>query len=307
MTNPGMKCTRCRRPARHRFPTHNVRFCDQCLEIFVQRQVAKAIKQFDMLRPGQRVLVAVSGGKDSLVLWKVLNDLGYETEGLHLVLDLGRFSEQSLAACREMARRLDRPLHLPRFRRLSGYTMDQVVRANRREYCSVCGTLKRHFMNRLCRELGADTVASGHHLDDEAGRLLGNLVRNHTRYLENQWPVLEALEGQMARKVKPLCRLAGNEIKAYAQTLELPAVWGKCPRSKGATLPYYQNAMNYLDQKMPGTKRNLYLGFLKAKGPPPPKPKAGGSCRLCGGPTYVEVCSACRLLERTRQAGPQEE
>ncbi len=303
MTNPGMKCSRCRGPARHRLPAHNARFCDQCLEVFLQRQVAKAIKQFRMLRPGQEVVAAVSGGKDSLVLWKVLLDLGYQVRALHLDLELGDFSRGSLDACQAMARRLGEPLMVRNVRELLGASVDQIVAANRREFCSVCGTLKRHLINRICAELDVDTVASGHHLDDEAGRLLGNLMRGHQQYLDNQWPVLEGLRlnGRigLARKVKPLCRLGGEEIQAYALSLDLPFLEGRCPRSKGATLPYYQQAVRYLERKMPGTRRDFYLGFLRRKGGPPPPPEPAGTCNRCGAPTYVELCTTCRLLERT--------
>jgi hypothetical protein len=69
--------------------------------------------------------------------------------------------------------------------------------------------------------------------------------------------------------------------------------------SKGATLLYYQEAMDYLDQKMPGTKRNFYLSFLRAKAGPPPAPVAGGCCQVCGEPTFVGTCTVCRMLGRT--------
>jgi tRNA(Ile)-lysidine synthase TilS/MesJ len=296
-----MKCSRCRGPALHRLPAHHAHFCDPCLELFIQRQAEKAIRRFDMLRPGQRVLVAVSGGKDSLALWRILCDLGYETEGLHLALDLGDFSEASLTACRAMAQRLGRPLHIKSLRQMAGYTVEQIVWANRREFCSICGSLKRYYTNQACRELSADTLAFGHHLDDEAGRLLGNMIRRHEQYLASQWPVLEGLKGGFARKVKPLCFLAGEEIKAYAASLDLPATGLKCPRSRGATLTFYQEAMNFLDAKMPGTKRDFYAGFLRQKAGPPPPPQPAGKCQKCGAPTYSEICTACRLLARAAE------
>ncbi len=306
MTDPGMKCTRCRGPAVHRFPAHNLKLCDDCLAVFVRRQAEKAIRKFAMLQPGQAVAVAVSGGKDSLALWELLTGLGYQTRALHLSLGMAEFSPQSLAACRAMADRLGQELTVASFAELTGFDMDQVVRANRRDYCSVCGTMKRHFLNRLTRELGCDTVATGHHLDDEAGRLLGNMIRGHQMYLDQQWPVLEAMstgDGPgLVRKVKPLCRLSGDEIKAYSQSRDLPAAYGSCPRSKGATLPHYQEAIAFLDRKMPGTKRDFYLGFLRRKGAPPPPPLPAGRCAKCGSPTHAEqMCSACRLLERARQ------
>ncbi|MEW5914717.1 MAG: ATP-binding protein [Thermodesulfobacteriota bacterium] len=307
MTDPGMKCSRCQAPARHRFPAHNARFCDPCLERFVERQVERAIKQFSMLEPGQRVLVAVSGGKDSLAAWRILRRLGYAAEGVHVSLELGagEFSAASLASCQEMARRLEAPLHLFRMAELTGLTVEEVAWANKRSFCSVCGTLKRYYLNKLALDLGYPVLATGHHLDDEAGRLLGNLIHRHQEFLDSQWPVLEGAPGGFAKKIKPLCRLAGREIKAYAKVHDLPIAGGHCPRAKGATLPYYQEAVQLLEERMPGTTRALYLGFLEDKAGPPPPPSLQAACSVCGAPTWAEVCTTCRFLQRAREKKEQ--
>lgn len=280
--------------------------------MFIKRQVEKAIKKFGMLQPGQKVVAAISGGKDSLALWKILVDLGYDVVGLHMTLDLGPFSERSLEASQAMARRMDSELIVRSMPELTGWPLLDIVRASRRQFCSVCGTLKRYFLNRLCLELGADTLATGHHLDDEAGRLLGNMIRGYQHHLDGQWPVLEGMnggdgggeggdKGGLVRKVKPLCRLSGSELKSFAKSQDLPAAYGKCPRSKGATLPFYQEAMNLLEDRMPGTKRDLYFGFLRRKDGPPPAPQPGGTCSSCGAPSHQEVCGACGLLARTEE------
>ena len=60
-----------------------------------RRQVEKAIKDFDMLSPTDRVLVAVSGGKDSLAVWDMLVELGYAADGLYIGLGIGDYSEES--------------------------------------------------------------------------------------------------------------------------------------------------------------------------------------------------------------------
>ena len=300
MTNPGMKCTRCRGPANHRFPAHNARFCDDCLELFIHRQVERAIKKYDMLRPGQGVMVAVSGGKDSLSLWRILSDLGYATRAVHVSLGLGEFSDRSLEACRAMAGEMGQEIAIHRLEDLTGFSIEQVARANRREFCAICGLVKRYFLNRLAIEAGFDTVATGHHLDDEAGRLLGNTIHRRQEYLDNQWPVLLGLEGKLAKRIKPLCRLSGTEVKGYAKSKALPVSPGKCPRSKGATLNYYQEALDLMELRMPGTKRDFYFGFLADKDGPPPPPRPDRFCERCGAPTYLDLCNCCRMLARTR-------
>lgn len=305
MSDPGMKCTRCRQPADHRFPSHNVHFCDRCLVVFVRRQVERAIDQYDMLEPGQRVLVALSGGKDSLALWWVLRELGYEAEAIHLGLGLGSFSEASLRACQAMAEKIGGRLHHFELGQLTGFAVGEIARANRRQFCSVCGTVKRHYVNRLCLELGFDTLAMGQHLDDEAGRLLGNMIHQRQDFMDKQWPMLEGVAGKFARKVKPLVRLSGQEIGAYAGALGLPVCQERCTKSKGATLTYYQEAMDLLEQRMPGTKRALYFGFLESKDGPPKTVEIDGVCSICGAPSFVELCPCCRLLKKTEsRSGP---
>ena len=71
-----MKCRRCREPAVIELRRHNAAFCSPCFLQHCRDQVERAIRHFEMLRPADRVLVAVSGGKDSLGLWHLLRDLG---------------------------------------------------------------------------------------------------------------------------------------------------------------------------------------------------------------------------------------
>ena len=76
---------------------------------------------------------------------------------------------------------------------------------------------------------------------------------------------------------------------------------GTCPRSKGATLPYYTEAVRLLEERMPGTSLNFYMGYLEDKGAPPAKPDLEHRCSVCGMPSFAEQCTICRFLENTRK------
>ena len=105
-----MKCRVCRGPAVIDLKAHNANFCPEHFIAFCRDQVAKAIKRFDMLHPDERVLVAVSGGKDSLALWDLLVDLGYAADGFVIGLGIGDYSDASTAHARAFAEQ--RGLHL---------------------------------------------------------------------------------------------------------------------------------------------------------------------------------------------------
>ena len=99
-----MKCGRCRRPAVIEVRRHNAGYCDECFERHCREQVRRAIEHFRMIEPGERVLVAVSGGKDSLGLWQLLRELGYDADGLYLGLGIGEYSGASGRYARDFAR-----------------------------------------------------------------------------------------------------------------------------------------------------------------------------------------------------------
>ena len=91
-----MKCRVCRGPAVIDLRRHNANFCSEHFLRFAREQVARAIDDFEMLEPGDRVLVAVSGGKDSLAVWDILRALGYDADGLYIGLGIGEYSAAAL-------------------------------------------------------------------------------------------------------------------------------------------------------------------------------------------------------------------
>ena len=99
-----MKCGRCRAPAVIEVRRHNAGYCRDCFLRHCGEQVRRAIDHFDMIEPGERVLVAVSGGKDSLGLWQLLRELGYDADGLYLGLGIGEYSDESGRYVRAFAR-----------------------------------------------------------------------------------------------------------------------------------------------------------------------------------------------------------
>ena len=245
-------------------------------------------------------MVAVSGGKDSLALWAALYDLGYSTKGVHLNLGIGEFSKASVTAVDSFA--ASRQLGWSEYsvEDILGFSLEDIRRRTRRAICSVCGALKRQLINRLTVKEGYSNLAMGHNLDDEAGRLLGNVVRHRVQYLERQYPYLPATHGRLPAKLKPLYRLESREIRTYCKLVNISPVQIKCPFSKGATSHYFKQALSFLEDKMPGTKRDFLFTYVNRREPPQPETPYQ-TCQKCGEPAYGALCSVCNILQRMRE------
>ena len=295
-----MKCTRCKTKAEVHLRAHNSGFCRPCYLDYFRRHVERAVTHERMFTRTDHVLVAVSGGKDSLALWDVLAGLGYQTTGLYLGLGIGTYSDQSREKVEAFARARDLPLVV---RTLAdegpGLAVPDVAASTRRVPCAACGKMKRHFFDAAAHEGGFDVLATGHNLDDEAARLLGNVLRWQRDHLARQRPVLEPSHPKFVRKVKPLYLLSEYETAVYAFMRGIAYVVEECPNAEGATQLVYKDVLNRLEAASPGTKQAFVKEFLRstqkifaddaARDVP-------GECQQCGMPSFGALCGFCSLV-----------
>ncbi len=297
-----MKCTVCKGPAVIDIRRHNANFCSEHFLRLCRDQVAKAIKDFDMLSPGDRVLVAVSGGKDSLALWDLLIELGYDTEGVYLGLGIGEYSDESGTYVREFAATRGLKLREIDLRDEYGFDVPGAAKATKRVPCSACGLSKRHLFDEAARTHGYDVVVTGHNLDDEAAVLFGNVLHWDAEYLGRQLPVLPARQG-FPKKIKPLVRLAERETAAWCVLRGIDYQVEECPMAAGNSHLGYKEALNLIEASSPGTKAHFYFAFLdriaeRFNAGTEQAQEALNACAECGAPTTGEVCAFCRLVEK---------
>jgi len=285
-----LHCIRCRAPANVEVRRHRSAFCAACYPGWFRNQVERAIGEEEMFTRQQRVLVAISGGKDSLALWHALLILGYEADGMYIRLGIGGYSKRSQEASERFAAR-------------HGLTLHQVRNQREGKPCAACGTVKRYHFNKVAVDLGYDVVATGHNLDDEAATLFGNVIHWQTDFLGRQGPVLEATHPKLARKVKPLYRLAERDTAAYAIVERIEYILEECPMAVGAKSLLYKDALNRLEESQPGLKQRFLAGFLKRgkEALAGADPVTIRECAECGQPTTAEVCAYCRMRERKRR------
>ena len=305
-----MRCRTCGTSAVINMREHKLSLCAEHFQTWFIKQSNRTIHKYGMFTKEDRVLVAVSGGKDSLVLWDVLLQDGYQADGLYIDLGIdGGFGYSNRSRERVevfAAQHPEAQLSIVNIPELYGESIPQTAQRKRRSDrpCSICGLIKRHEMNRIAFEQEYDVLATGHNLDDEVAVLFGNVLHWKVGYLQRQSPILQADSVGLSRKVKPFCRFYERETAAYALIQDIDYIYDECPFSNGATSLRNKDILTQMEHNAPGTKMHFYTKFLQAKSDGlfcenPVISDAMQACPHCGQLTSSKgLCSFCRLWDR---------
>jgi uncharacterized protein (TIGR00269 family) len=299
-----MKCRKCGAAAVLELRRHNAAFCAPDFLEFFRNQVREAIRKYRMFERDEPVLVAVSGGKDSLALWDVLIDEGYRTTGLYLDLGIFDYSVQSRARCEAFAAGRGVPLLVRRVEDEVGAPVPVIKSVTRRPPCSGCGLSKRYLMNRVALDEGLPVVATGHNLDDEAATLFGSVMHWRTEALPRQSPALPSTHPRLVRRVKPLYRLSERETAAYAFLRKIDYIVEECPFAVGATSIAHKETLNRMEDASPGAKHTFLFGFLDKARPAfeHAEEVTLNECARCGQVTTGALCAFCKLADQVKRS-----
>ncbi|MDX9863177.1 MAG: ATP-binding protein [Anaerolineaceae bacterium] len=304
-----MNCKKCGQRAAIKMPQHNMALCREHFLEWIPLHTQRTIEKYRMFTREEKILVAVSGGKDSLALWDVLQRLGYQADGIYIHLGITdpqnelAYSDTSCTFSRQFAEQHGLNLHVVNVKETYGETISEINSRSahgRAKPCSICGLVKRHIMNQFAHDEGYPVLATGHNLDDEAAALFGNTLTWTVDMLKRQSPRLPAMPG-FARKAKPFCRIYERESAAYALMRNIAYIYEECPFSGGARTIQYKQMLNQLEKRSPGTKMNFYIQFLKAQSELFNETQAAipieEYCPICGQPTHSgQLCAFCRLM-----------
>ncbi|MHA2114696.1 MAG: TIGR00269 family protein [Candidatus Thorarchaeota archaeon] len=303
-------CSKCGKPAVYLRRYTAERLCGSCLVQTTSDRVRRTINRHKMLQEEDRIAVAISGGKDSAVLLDILHRIEVnfpKSEIIPVTIDEGiqGYRDEALEAARELTKFLGFNLEVFSFQDLIGHSLDEIIeKRNDRSLgaCSYCGVFRRRALNAAATELGADVIAIGHNLDDEAQTVLMNIMRGDSkRIARTNVPRSRAIEGLVPR-IKPITEISERDIVAYAHQLKLVYHDVPCPYAGEAYRNDVRLFLNDMEHKRPGTllavlrsAETMTSVFLESVSTWKPM-----TCERCGMPSPSKVCKACEMLEEIR-------
>lgn len=304
---PGIpSCALCGEPAVLFQPERQRHLCGTHLVADVETRVAATIREENLFRPGDRIAVGLSGGKDSTALLLVLSRLLPhlpETELTAITIDEGiaGYRADTIRSAEALTRRLGVEHHLVSFRDLVGRDLDTILLGREHQACTICGILRKKALMDAARACGATVIATGHNLDDEAQSVLMNALRGDLpRLVRNAGAGRQAL---FLPRVKPLAAVAEKEIAAYLFVQDFFPVLPECPYTRYALRAEVRGLLTGVEGRYPGTMAHLVESKKKIErytaGVPLMEPLH--PCRECGDPCSGDLCQVCKLrhsLER---------
>lgn len=270
-----------------------------------EERIASTIKDHRLIREKDKVLVAVSGGKDSTTALYTLKKMRYNVEGIIIDQLLGEYSRQNLDNIKEFCKDNNILLHVIHMRDEYGSSVCYMKsmldgKGIHINTCAICGVIRRSILNKKGRQLKADKIATGHNLDDEVQTVFMNFIRGDMARCARIGPTAGVIKDKkFIPRIKPLYFCREDEVERYSRIHGFPVVYDPCPCSVESTRSNVKNILNEWEDAHPGSKKGMLKGFLEIKPLLQTKQKGGkiSECVLCGEPSSNKVCKTCSILE----------
>ncbi|MBQ5661787.1 MAG: tRNA 2-thiocytidine(32) synthetase TtcA [Clostridia bacterium] len=214
----------------------------------------RALDDYEMIRPGDRVAVGVSAGKDSLTLLCAMAELRrfypVPFELVAVTIDM-KAGEGDFSAIRALCEKLDVPYHvIPT--EISHIIFD--VRKEKNP-CSLCAKMRRGALHNAAKELGCNVVALGHHFDDAVETFMLNL------FFEGRlgcFSPVSYLSRTDLRLIRPMIYMPEKDVRYFAKKAELPVLASTCPADGNTQREEMKKLLAELDRKHDGLRYRIF-------------------------------------------------
>jgi len=274
--------------------------------ISIEKKVKKTMNDFSMVNYGDKIAVAVSGGKDSLSLLYILKKIlkGITSDLIAITVDEGinGYRDESIQIVRQFCTRMNIENKIVSYKELFELSTDDAVvlrNSNKISSCSICGTMRRRALDLLAERSEANVIATGHNLDDYIQSFFINLFSGDIDRISWNYPKPVEYGAQCIRKIKPMMGLYEKEIIFYALHKDFPFQTLECPYMHESIRSDIRVFLNQLEESHPGIKYNIYNSVLKvSKGLKIDlTSKQSLKCLICKRESSNKICSVCRTVQ----------
>ena len=296
-----MKCDKCENTAVYSRRYSGENLCSQCFSNSILHKAAKTISKYKMIKNNELVCVAVSGGKDSLVLLDILNKMSktHNFRILAVTIDEGipGYRDEALKIVENFCTQLNIQYKTFSYKKIFDLTLTESLdlrNDQKLSSCSICGTFRRRALDHAAKTINADTIATGHNLDDNLQTFLINIISGDAKKIGWMDPDTSS---NKVRKIKPLSEIYESEIVFYAFTNNLPFQTEPCPHMNEGIRTEIREFLNSLELNHDGIKNNMYRTILKiSQFMNESNHKEKRMCLVCGNQCTSRICSVCNLL-----------
>ena len=276
----------------------------------MEEKVRATISKYEMFEHDDKIMVAVSGGKDSVTLLHILAKIERDfpralLSAISIDEGIRGYRDEAIRIAERNCRKLGVEHMVISFKEIYGLGLDEIVNKLQRRKekgltsCSYCGVLRRRALNTAAREAGADKLATAHSLDDETQTMILNIIHGDPLRIARVKPVLSIIHPKLVQRVKPLCEVLEREIVFYAYLRKMEFQWVHCPYAGAALRNDVRNMLNRLERRHAGTKYTIFRSMERLR---PALEELGKQeklreCEICGEPTAGEICKPCQMLK----------
>lgn len=301
-----MNCDRCENPVAYTRKYSGEKLCSNCFSNSILRKTAKTISKYKMIQNDELVAVAVSGGKDSLALLKIMNQMAanhnFRIKAITIDEGIPGYRNEALEIVRQFCEEQNVDFKVYSYKELFELSLDEALSLRENEKtssCSICGTLRRRAMEYAAKDIGANVIATGHNLDDTLQTFVINMLSGDTSKVGWMNP---DTTGNTLRKIKPFCEIYESEIVFYAFVNNIPFQSEPCPHMNEGIRTEIREFLNSLENQHSGIKNNLYQSILKvSQVVKDSNQKQKGVCEKCGNECTGTTCSVCNMVLKLKE------
>lgn len=215
----------------------------------------RAVDDYGMIRPGDKIAVGISGGKDSLTLLCALAELRrfYPNpfEVIGITVDMGFAEPMDLTGVRELCEKLNVEYHVVKTE------IYKIIFEVRKESspCSLCAKMRRGALHNAAKELGCNVVALGHHFDDVVDTFMLNL------FFEGRIGCFQPVTYLSRRDItviRPMIYMPEKDIRYFAGRVELPVIKSPCPADGNTERESMKQLLHTLERENKGLRYRIF-------------------------------------------------